>query len=171
MSQCDTYCPLPAWGPGRAGTPRAGSRGWGSRWRARSCRGARPGWWAPGRPPGNWAEEQLQSPEKPPPSRLNGLLVDAAGSNQRLVINATAGISATWLLKQCWTYTYVQRVTPANVRDQHNLLVKRTTTHTHTHTAWERRKKNTQVHLVTGRRYSSKPSILQQCIQIGGANE
>ena len=126
---------------------------------------------------------KLQSPEKPPsPPQCSARGLCRAQPVQLSMQQQMSQLHdcSHSCSQECWTYTYVQRVTRATVRDQHNLLVKKTATHppthththshTHTHTAWVRRKKNTQVHLVIGRRYSSKPTILQPRTQVEGAN-
>ena len=80
---------------------------------------------------------KLQSPEKPPspPQRsARGLCraqpVQLSMQQQMSQLHDCSHSCS----QECWTYTYVQRVTRATVRDQHNLLVKKTATHPHTHT-------------------------------------
>lgn len=81
--------------------------------------------------------EQLQSPEKPPsPPQRSALGLCRAQPVQLSMQQQMSQLHdcSSRCSCECWTYTYDQRVTPATVRDQHNLLVKKTATHTHTRT-------------------------------------
>lgn len=155
MSQCDTPPSRPEVQGGQ-GHPRAGGTGWGSPVEEHVVVVAKPSEMSEHQVAHlETGQRQLQSPEATI-SPLNALLVDSAGP-QPVQLSMQQQMSqlhdcSRQMLYECWTYTYVQGVTPATVRD-HNLLVKKTATRTPRTQRWGG--KNPQVHLVTGRGYSS----------------